>query len=301
MLTLKISQHLAPNVVEILTTLTMCHASETPVIAATHRLLDEYPGSDHKYRVTFYDGRFPLPGPDHNDSKPVATLRFDPEKLRWEVSSPTRINIPGRGRRGKSRDYLLSRSIKTTIKNVLSVIHPMHPSEIIEAASGSPRGFTGDWVSAARQPFEKLTKYLSGDVLMSEVQYLYQMGVTFSTPQFTKLVREGLPLFAEFKAREASAAKSTNVQVCVMPGEQVLLTWVDRKTNKPLQQAYADYNDLPDAIASKLAMVRFTDINSFVPEVGRKMSETQFWLILTDEEIAQVCASVFGTTAVQVA
>jgi len=294
MLTLKISQHLAPNVVEILTTLTMCHASETPVIATTHRILDEYPASGHRHQVTFYDGRFPLPGPKHDDSKPVATLRFDPEKQRWEVSSSTRINIPGRGRRGKSRDYMLSRSVKTTIKNVLGVIHPMHPSEIIEAASGSPRGFASDWISAARQPFETLTRYLAGDALMAEVQYLYQMGVTFSTPQFTKLASEGLPLFAEFKAREASVAKSTSMQVCVMPGEQMLLTWVDRKTVKPLQQTYASYDDLPDAIASKLAMVRFTDINSFVPEVGRKMSETQFWLILTDEEVAQVCASVFG-------
>ena len=293
MLTLKISPHAASNVVEILNLLAKCHASETPIIAATNGMLDDYPDSGWKYRVDFYDGRFPLPSPKHNDSKGVARLEYEPEKVRWLFTSP-RISIPGRGKNGKRRDYMISRAVKTTIKNVLGALQPLTPAEIIETASGRPHGHMMDWVSAAKQPFERLTKYLSGEALMEEIRHLHQQGVQFRTPQFAKLVSEGLPLFAEYKSRDAANARSTTVQVCATPEERVLVTWEGRQTKTPMQRVYADYDALPDSVASKVALLRFSEQQTFIPEVGRRMSDTQFWLILTDEEIEPVGAGVYG-------
>jgi hypothetical protein len=293
MLTLKISPHTDPRLVEILNLLAKCHASETPIIAATNRLLDEYPHSDWKYRVDFYDGRFPLPSPKHSDSKSVARLEYEPAKVRWLFTSP-RISIPGRGKNGKRRDYMISRAVKTTIKNVLGVLQPLTPAEIIETASGRPHGHMMDWVSAAKQPFERLTKYLSGEVLMEEIRHLHQQGVQFRTPQFAKMVSEGLPLFAEYKSREATNTRSTIVHVCVTPEERVLLTWEGRQTKTPMQRVYADYDALPDSAASKVALLRFSEQQTFIPEVGRRMSDTQFWLILTDEEVGLLGEGIYG-------
>ena len=297
MLTLKISPHAASNVVEILNLLAKCHASETPIIAATNGMLDDYPDSGWKYRVDFYDGRFPLPSPKHNDSKRMARLEYEIDKARWRLTS-SRIKIPGRGKRGSARDYMISRAVKTTIKNVLGVLQPLTPQEILRDTHGFLRGYMGDWVSAAKAPFEKVTRYLSGEVLMEEIRHLHQQGVQFRTPQFAKLVSEGLPLFAEYKSRDAANARSTTVQVCATPEERVLVTWEGRQTKTPMQRVYADYDALPDSVASKVALLRFSEQQTFIPEVGRRMSDTQFWLILTDEEIEPVGAGMYAPAVV---
>jgi hypothetical protein len=293
MLTLKLSEHASPVLVDLMKQIAKQHVSATPVVAQTHALLDVYTSSpDYNMRVDFYDGRFIGTAA----TRRLLVLNYEPDKKRWKLNGD-RIDIPGRGKTGKSRDYVYGRSVKAVIKHVLQYAYPMTPDELMNTSKSLAMARVFEWVRAVKTKLDATVGRVDVLSLMDEIQHMHELGVVPCTPKFARLALEGLPIFADYKYRAAASKSATFVMVAATNDDGFVLSWsTNDGVETPLEHgtrsvAYPNYDAFPSGVASKWSMLCFSEDASFVPEVGYRVSKTLVWLYLTDEELAQLTAA----------
>jgi hypothetical protein len=276
-----------PQLTALLALLTPLHKSEFPVDIKTR-------GSG----MYFTDSRHPLEYPEYSDyEKILGAVEWDGEKQTFLVHSH-RIKVTGRKpRRGtaKVRNTKRTKSLKNAVKLVLENFVPFTESEFMRVVGGNPRGDIAQWVLEADRQVAGMTNSVPGSVLLEEVSHLLTQGVQFKTDWFRKIAQQGMEMDEERKRRMQSRDASTIAFVRTEPDGRVSCTYVSTGSTLAIPVSKTDVgfpneDALPTVIQDKIALLRFADENTFVPEVGRRVHKA-FWVVLSVDELQAACAA----------
>lgn len=111
--------------------------------------------------------------------------------------------------------------------------------------------------------------------LFAEVQHLMSLGVEFQSDKFKRMVSEGIPMFTEHMRRRNESRKTTHV--FINPDDSVNATFGE------ITNTYQTLEEMPEDMQQQVAMLRMVEADTFIPEVGMKMSTNTYWVYATFE------------------
>jgi len=183
------------------------------------------------------------------------------------------------------RHRLFTGNLTKAVKNALPNLMPYTVEEMAEAAgpglSTNIYRLKNDADSALSNIVNPLQNRV---VLVQEFINLIEQGAKFVTPAFTQAALEVIA--AQKKAKELKARKfnAYYVYVRVVGSEQrfevVEYTGLDMNyTRKKVGARLSVLADaVPEDIMGKVAALMMMDIDHYVPEVGKRVSEKSFWV-----------------------
>lgn len=247
--------------------------------------------------IYFTDSRHLVDYPEYTDhDRILGAVEWDGEKQTFLVHS-RRIKVAGRKpRRGiaKIRSTKRTKSLKNAVKLVLENCAPFTQSELIRAVGGNPRSDIVQWVLDAERKVSVMTNSVPGSVILEEVTYLLAQGAQFKTAAFRKIAEQGMEMVEERKRRTHSRDTSTCAFLYTQPDGRVLCTFLQNASAMPVTQTdfeYPNEDAIPLVMQDKIALLRFADADTFVPEVGRRVHKA-FWVVLSADELQAVSAPV---------
>jgi hypothetical protein len=249
--------------------------------------------------VYFTDSRHFVKFPEYAyDEKILGSVAWDGDKQTFLVYSH-RIKVTGRkSRRGsaKVRNYKRSKALKNAAKLVLEYFKPFTSHELMQAIGGNPRSDIVQWVLEADRQVSGLTNSVPGSVILEEVSHLCMQGVQFKTDAFRKIAQQGVEMAEERRRRAQARDTSVTAFVYTQPDNSVLCTFIQSGSTfaTPVTKTevkFPDEDAVPSVIQDKIALLRFADEDTFVPEVGRRVHKA-FWVVLSADEAQAACAAV---------
>lgn len=276
MLTVSLDVNLRPQLKELVTELRRGHNSKHPVHAETR---------NHAGVVYFIDPRLPTPEA-HKWRLHVAILSFDgityalksrqisnnkfaPHNDKYYTTS-----TQDQGRMLKAlRRYVVPFSLKEIAQNTSNVDSERHV-----------------WVTDVRDMLYDLAQVGNHQVI-EEVLHLTQMGVQFKTQGFRTLSEKCMEMYMEAQRRENFAANHVDMFVFATDGE--IQTGVFGKESEVGTLAgrvwsFADVNSLPSFIQQQVAVLKLFEVGKYLPEVGRRESDTSYWIHVNKDDLKQL-------------
>lgn len=123
--------------------------------------------------------------------------------------------------------------------------------------------------------------------------HLVAQGVQFKTDAFNRIAQQGLELSAERKRRERERDLCTTAFLFTQPDGRVSCTFINgREASSPFSKTDVEYPNedaVPSVIQDKIALLRFSDEDKFIPEVGRRVHKA-FWVVLSADEMQAINA-----------
>jgi hypothetical protein len=149
---------------------------------------------------------------------------------------------------------------------------PYAPHEIAEMTSEEICTAHILWRVEPQKELHSYVGFAGGTkVLMEEVRNLVAQGATFITQPFKDLATTGVGLYEQKLFRESASDKYT--MAFFNPDGSVIV--VDPKLGNG---TVAGVGDLPVHMQQNIAMLRLTELEKFIPEVGYRANEQTFWV-----------------------
>lgn len=233
--------------------------------------------------VRFIDSRFQ----DESDKrdKVVGTLFLETRDLSdgateevFVVQSQL-INI-GRYNSDRKHQKITKDEVKT-LKNLQDYIRPFSPTQISNRTKGIAWDKLQNWKWEARRQARDSMGF-DMNVIYEEVKRMKDLGIRAQTEKFQKAMDEGVEKYEEARKAEAVDERSL-AHVFINPDDSVelrLLREDKEHITKDILSSYACVDEMPYELSSKIAMLRMTEAETFVPYVGTKVDDRTFWLCL---------------------
>jgi hypothetical protein len=152
---------------------------------------------------------------------------------------------------------------------------PFTPTEIAGLTSRKFEVHDEEWRDEYRYKLREVVA-VEPTELFAEVQHLVSLGVEFNSDKFKRIVTEGMPMFAEHMRRKNESRKTTHV--FINPDESTQVTFGD------FNYTYQTLGEMPEHMQQQVAMLRMVEADTFIPEVGMKMSANTYWVYATPEQ-----------------
>ena len=101
---------------------------------------------------------------------------------------------------------------------------------------------------------------------------------TFPNPVNALVVTEGVPMYEEHRRRQSVKVSGSACNVFVNPDESVQVT------DNIASELYQSMLEAPEYIQQQVAMLRLVEENTYIPEVGMKLSENTYWIYVANNK-----------------
>lgn len=251
--------HMMDQLKEVLDVVARTHVSRSPVRVNLH-------GSNI---ATFTDDRFP-------DKAVLARLEVMRDMGMFVYSVESRRIKNDKYSLGSAGYHIKKSKNKTNILKLLKseLLQPYPHKEIMGWTSNTAVIQVREWVSQMERQFNTVCRDIENVDIIEELKWLHEMGVTFRSSAINKLVTEGIPIYEEYKYRKNS--KRQHIHVLINTDGRVYT----HNRNATQETEYASFDELPEDIRTNIALLRMHDKGSFVPEVGWRISDIEYWILV---------------------
>lgn len=166
---------------------------------------------------------------------------------------------------------------KKISKYMKDYFKPFTPLEITQRSLSKFESHHESWRDELRWKLRDIVN-LNADELVNEVVHLHAMGVEFKSDRFRKIVTEGVPMYEEHRRRQSVKVSGSACNVFVNPDESVQVT------DNIASELYQSMLEAPEYIQQQVAMLRLVEENTYIPEVGMKLSENTYWIYVANNE-----------------
>ena len=221
--------------------------------------------------MRFYDSRF-MGGTDVDDAL-VAKFGVDTHDKGHFVYTVFAHTIENDKYRCGSQDFHTkqSRDPKKMLRVLREHVKPLSAPRV---ASLSRRNFHSrltDWHQSLRSTYRRTTEAIDLDGIVEELIMLQQMGFKPQTAKLSRLMDDAVPAYQEMKrVKERSTIR---VHILINPDGSVSVSDWDDKTVSVESMEKTHKN-----VQEQVAILRMMDAGAFVPEVGMKVNENQYWV-----------------------
>ena len=166
-----------------------------------------------------------------------------------------------------------TKDTKKMFKLMKDFIKPYSGQEIAQKTYVSTEAEFDDW---QKKPLWDARKFnnIGYEVLYQEVAKLLERGGTPQTEAFKDIYEKGLPAYLEFKRREQLSPPTTHVYI--NPDESVILT--NMKGDNRGSQTITNIEQCSAQMQQSVAMLKIMEDNAYVPEVGKRVTDKEFWV-----------------------
>jgi hypothetical protein len=189
------------------------------------------------------------------------------------------INI---GRYNSDRKHQkITKDDKKTLKNLQDYIRPFGATQIADRTKGTAWDKLQNWKWGIRRQARESMGF-DMDVIYEEVKRMKDLGLRAQTEKFQKAMDEGVAAFEENKLVDKIAERDL-VHAFINPDGSIEVR-LDKNAEdyatKEIRSTYSYIDEMPYELSSKIAMLRMTEAETFVPYVGVKVDDRTFWLHL---------------------
>lgn len=270
MLNINIPWTAHPAVRTMLTEFRRVQVSRFPIEVVTNESVDFR-------RIRFVDSRFPSEG-WHRD-KNLAVLEFyerdDKGRIIYKLASRL---IQNEKYAAYNDDHFTKSTTdpKKMFKYLREYVKPYTALEVATRTRMTAKDAHQTWADEAWHKFRSITSGIGSSDIAKEVMYLKSIGVEFHTEKFRKVAEEGVEAFAEHRRRQNTPF--SDVHVFFNPDESVMVSCMTEGALDAGTSTYERFDEVPPAIQQQVAMLRLMDAKTFIPEVGMRMTDREFWV-----------------------
>lgn len=229
---------------------------------------------------SFIDSRFPLTSSSsatRKNSLAIIQKVGTDEKGRPELKITGRLITNDKYSSGSDDYYTrMTTDVKKMFKFMKDYIKPFSAMEIAQKTGGNPYYEFAEWKREPVNDFQRLVNSIDADTMAEELMRLHSLGVQFQSEKFRQVITTGLDLHAEGKRRKA--LPTSQVHVFVQPDESVMVTSLPDDDSTAGAWTFENMSVAPETVQQQVAMLRLTDKGTYVPEVGKKVSDRMFWV-----------------------
>ena len=231
----------------------------------------------HPNWIKFMDSRFPTIGWKRDSCLAMLEMNERDDKGRPIYKLTSRL-IANEKYAEHNNDYFTKSTTdaRKMLKYLREFVKPYTSLEIATRSSFTARETHEVWQSKPLTDFRCVAGIVSAEDIAKEVMFLKSIGVEFHTDKFRKIAEDGTELYAE--AMRRSAKPFSGIHVFIQPDESVVVTQMPGGTAEPGAKLYERFEEVPEAIQQQVAMLRMMDSKAFVPEVGSRMNNREFWV-----------------------
>lgn len=226
--------------------------------------------------IVFEDSRFPAKNTKVDNI--VGTLRDAGLDKNSKQTYEVRSRLINNEKYAQHNDDYYSRTTndpKKVSKFLKDYFKPFTPLEIKGLTARRFDAHDDEWRDEFRWKLRDVTM-VEPTELFAEVQHLVSLGVEFNSDKFKRIVTEGMPMFTEHMRRKNESRKTTHV--FINPDDSVNATFGE------ITNTYQTLEEMPEAMQQQVAMLRMVEADTFIPEVGMKMSTNTYWVYATFEQ-----------------
>jgi hypothetical protein len=264
---------------EMITTLRRSHVSRFPV--------DVVCEPDRPHVVRFVDSRFPTTRNKVDSCLAILDCSdYDGDGRRvYKVTSRMIVN-----EKYASHNPQFRVKATTDTKKVIKMLRDYaKPYSAVEVArkfrDGEPSTDYELWMQAPRDQFNNLVHKMHSTDIAEEIIYLRSVGVQFRSEKFNNVASSGIELYEESKRRRE--AQAVIMLVYTQPDNSVIVTTsseVDESKMPAGSWTYTSLEEAPPCVQQQVAMLRMCESQVYIPEVGRKVKDTAFWVQVNPED-----------------
>jgi hypothetical protein len=148
------------------------------------------------------------------------------------------------------------------------------PTEISALTSRKFDGHHENWADEFRWKLRDVVSVEPSE-LFAEIKHLVDMGTEFRSDKFKRIVAEGMPMFEEHTRRRT---KKDSTHIFINPDDSVHATFKENTST------YQTLEEMPEDMQQQVAMLRMVEADTFIAEVGMKMSANTYWIYATPKQ-----------------
>lgn len=271
MLNINITHDLKPEIRTLLTEFRRVQVSRFPI---------NVEGSeDASHRIRFVDSRFPSKGWRRDLNLAILDFYERDDKGRTVYKLTSRL-IQNEKYAAYNEDHFTRSTTdpKKMFKYVREYVKPYTALEIATRTRLTAQEHHEQWENEVWHKFRNITSGIGSADIAREVMYLKSIGVEFHTEKFRKVAEEGVEQYAEWNRRKSKPF--SDVHVFLNPDESVMVSVLSESAIDLGTTTYERFEEAPPAIQQQVAMLRLMEPNTFVPEVGMRVTDREFWVEL---------------------
>jgi hypothetical protein len=259
------AEPLDPKLMDLLTQFRRIQVSLFPIKAMKTT-------SEH---VSFYDSRFPTGGIE--GKKAVAQLWIDTNNKREEVFVIQSKEIYNPRFRNERRSRNITKDPAKMLKYLKTYVQPYTARELAKMTKDVMESKFSDWRWTALKACKEVVQ-CDMNIIYEEAKRMAELGIRAQTARFQKVLDEGLTLYEEGKYVESRKDRDL-VHLFFNPDDSISV-WFDSTSDKTggLLPHYTSFEELPEHVATRMAMLKMTAENAFVPDVGMRATDRSFWV-----------------------
>jgi len=259
------AEPLDPKLMDLLTQFRRIQVSLFPIKAMKTT-------SEH---VSFYDSRFPIGGIEGRKS--VAQLWIDRNNKNEEVFVIHSKDIYNPRFRNERRNRNITKDPAKMLKYLKTYVQPYTARELANMTKDVMESKFSDWRWTALKACKEVVQ-CDMNIIYEEAKRMAELGIRAQTARFQKVLDEGLTLYEEGKYVESRKDRDL-VHLFLNPDDSISV-WFDSTSDKTggLLPHYTSFEELPEHVATRMAMLKMTAENAFVPDVGMRATDRSFWV-----------------------
>lgn len=228
--------------------------------------------------LTITDSRFPT---DTRHRNSVIAMMWTDEVDSRSGNSVTQYCIESRLIRNEkyashNSDYYVKKTTdpKKFFKYLKEYAKPFSYQEVALRSMRNAESKFDDWRDSKRRD---AYVSVSWEDVMDEVVKLHALGVTPQTDKFKNMYEKSLPDYLEYKAVKNRTFKRIHV-LLQMDGTVAVSSLADYADVQKGSTLYEGLDHVPQHIQEQVGMLRMMSVGDFVPNVGLKVNEKEFWV-----------------------
>lgn len=220
--------------------------------------------------LKFYDSRF-LDG-DRGDAL-VAKVNMQADAKGHDVFIVRAYTIENDKYRVNTDEYhsKQSRDPKKILRLLREHVKPFAATRVARWSRGDFRHSVHEWSNAVRSNYRRTTASIDLEGIVEELVLLRDMGFRPQTEKLVKLMDDAIPAFQEMQ--RVKNREIMHLHVLINPDGSVNISNDDKVIATADSMDYA-----PKNVQEQVAMLRMMDNKAFVPEVGMKVNDNQYWV-----------------------
>lgn len=259
------AEPLNPKIMGLLTQFRRIQVSLFPIVVMRM-------GAEH---VKFYDSRFPIDGKESKHA--VASLWIDTNSKGEDVFVLRSKEIHNQRFRNERRNSKLTGDPAKMLKYLKDYVLGYNPKELASMTKEVMTDGFSNWrwktMKATRDVVDCGMK-----VIYEEAKRMAELGLRAQTAKFQKVLDEGLALYEEGVYAENRKDRDF-VHLFFNPDDSISV-WFDLNSDKVagLSVHYKSFDDLPEQVATRVAMLKMSEVEKLVPDVGVRVNDRSFWV-----------------------
>lgn len=134
-----------------------------------------------------------------------------------------------------------------------------------------------DWKGLVRREAYVTANTISWDDLLEEVTRLHALGVQPQTNAFKEAYEKGIFKYQDYKAIKDKSFKRIHV-FAHTDGTVAVSSFADYEGIEKGSILYEEMSNVPEHIQQQVGMLRMMEHNDFVPNIGMKINDREFWV-----------------------